>query len=142
MAYISFRHVRVAPRNARWAFGASITSVAALVTSLMLDRLTSQSGLASFLFQSAVCLSVLIPLIAIPGMIVPFAVLLAPFGTAVYSAIHDGRVWLAAWYWGFTAACALLGGWSLVWFGKQYDLREHPDCVPAGIRPLKRPRSP
>jgi hypothetical protein len=124
MAYISFRGVRVGQANAKWAFRASIAGLVLLIVALVADRIVRSPDVALYSFFGAQALLMATFVIAVPGIVIPLGLLLAPFGVAVFGVTHDREVWTTWWFWGFTAVCEVAGGFALVWFGAKYDKRE------------------
>ncbi|MBP7482035.1 MAG: hypothetical protein KA788_05815 [Lacunisphaera sp.] len=124
MAYISFRGVKVAPTNLRWSICAFVASLISLIIAVIADRITHNPSLAYYTFLSAQILLPLGIVIAVPAVVIPVTILLAPFVLAVVSLDHDYKVWRTWWFWTLTVVCEILGGFALVWFGMNYGKRE------------------
>ncbi|HEY1108120.1 MAG TPA: hypothetical protein VGE76_05800, partial [Opitutaceae bacterium] len=115
-----FQGVRIAPTNAKWAFRVSIASLLTLGVAIFANWVVDAPTLAVTCFiaaQVGVAASIFI---AVPGLVIPLGLLLAPFALAVYGVTHDWAVWTTWWFWGFTIVCAVLGGFALVLFGLKY----------------------
>lgn len=124
MTYISFRGVRVAPTNLRWAICAFGAGLISLIVTVIAERVTQSPSLAHYAYLSAHILLPLGIIIAVPAVVIPLTILLAPFVLAIFSLDHDYEVWRTWWFWALTLVCEILGGFLLVWFGKKYGKRE------------------
>lgn len=124
MTYISFRGVRVSSANLRWSVRAAVTGLILLVVALIADRITHDPSLAYYAFLSAQILLPIALIIAVPGILIPLTLLLAPFVLAIASLDHDYEIWKTWWFWALTVVCEILGGFALVWFGMKYGKRE------------------
>jgi hypothetical protein len=124
MTYISFRGVKVSRMNAQWSFRTSIAALVSLVVALFADRVMHDPIIAFYGFSAAQALVLVAIVVAVPGVVVPLSLLLAPFAIAVYGATHDREVWTTLWFWVLTVVCEVLGGFALVWFGMKYGKRE------------------
>lgn len=120
MTYISLKGVRVAPANAKWAFRVSIASLFTLGVAIIANWVADAPAVAAYGFIAARVGMAVAIFVAVPGLVIPLALLLAPFALAVYGVTHDWAVWTTWWFWALALVCAVLGGVALVWFGLKY----------------------
>ena len=121
MAYVPLRGVRINPKNAKWALCVWIAALVPLAAMLIANYITHSPKIAFYSFNAAMVMSLVAYVITMPGMVLPFGILLAPIFLAVFGLNHGSEVWLTWWFWAFTLVCEIGGGFALVRFGKKYS---------------------
>ena len=124
MSYLTFKGTRVAPANLKWALRTSMAGLASFVVGLVALYIFKSQEVGVFGILAARLFAFLAIIVAVPGIVVPMAFLLAPLAIVLYGMFHDHEVWREWWFWCITFGLEVAGIFALQWYGRRYDERE------------------